>query len=148
MLSNPSNVAAFSVSVPSTLTKTFAWRRSDVMSTPVTVTSPVIRGSFAPPPSARKVATTARIASETRSARRVLRRCGRRERARYLFRPVALDHVADFDILEILDPDAALEARAHLAYVVLEVAQRANDAVVHLDPVANDPDAALPVDDP
>src|SRR5205085_1788949 len=98
-----------------------AWRRSAVTSTAVTVTKPTIRGSFAA--SVRKVATSARTASATRSARRVLRSGGRLECARYLFLAVALDHVADFDVVEILDADAALETFAHFLRVVLEPAE-------------------------
>ena len=55
---------------------------------------------------------------------------------------VALDDVADLDVVEVLDGDTALVALLHFADVVLEAAERADGAVVHLDAVANDPDAS------
>src|SRR5215212_4848434 len=77
------------------------------------------------------------------------RRRGRRvEGARDLLGAVALDQVADLDVVEVLDADAALEALADLAHVVLEAPQRRDRAVVHLRPVADYADAPLAVDDP
>src|SRR5687767_10195249 len=46
------------------------------------------------------------------------------------------DHVADLDVVVIRQADAALEARLHLADVVLEAAQRSDLAFVHDDVVA------------
>src|SRR6476646_5480858 len=97
-----------------TLTNTLACRRSRVTSTPVTVTRPTTRGSFTD--SARNVATSSRIASATRSGRRLPGGIARSrlwrgaERTRELFLAVALDHVADLDVVEVLDADTALEA--------------------------------------
>src|SRR6266850_240985 len=55
---------------------------------------------------------------------------------------IGLDEVADLDVVEILDADAALEALAHFAYVFFEPLERRERAVVHLDAVADDPHAA------
>src|ERR1041385_6295306 len=134
-----------------TLTKTFACRRSRVTSTPVTVTKLVMRGSFAS--SARKVATTSRMAAATRSPRRCSVAMagsggrGRRERARDLFGAIALDDVAHLDVVEVLDRDTALEAFAHLANVILEPLERRDGAVEHFDPFANDAHPTLSIDD-
>src|SRR4030095_409096 len=51
---------------------------------------------------------------------------------------VRLDDVAFLDVVEVLDPDTALEPLAHLADVVLEAAERADPAVVRNDAVADD----------
>src|ERR671933_2557178 len=73
---------------------------------------------------------------------------GRRgQRPGDLLRPVALDDVPNLDVVEVLDPDAALEALAHLADVVLEAAERRDGTVVHRDAVADDARAVLPRDD-
>src|ERR1051325_9418257 len=132
MLFNTSKVACFSLSLTSTLAYTRGWRRSGVTSAPVTVTKPTIRGSFAD--SVRKVATSTRTASATRSARRVLRRRASRrcQCASDLLLPVALEHVSDLEVVEVLDSNAALEAFAHFFDIVLEAAQRADVAVVNL----------------
>src|SRR5512146_1267010 len=149
-LARPSNVAARSVSEPITLTYTLAWRRSRVTSTPVTVTSPVMRGSLAS--SARNVATSSRMASATRSARRFSfamadsGRCRGLERPRYLFGAVALDHIADLDVVEVLHADTALEALADLPHVVLEPLERRDGAIENLDSVADDTHAPLAID--
>src|SRR5215211_1664115 len=150
-LANPSNVVARSASDPITLTNTLACRRSCVTSAPVTVTSPVMRGSFTS--SARKVATSWRMAAATRSARRWsvatpgsgLR--GGRERARHLFGAIALDDIADFDVVEVLDGDTTLEPFAHFAHVVLEPLERRDGPVEYLDTIANHANATLAVDD-
>src|SRR5688500_791963 len=107
-----------------------------------------MRGSFAE--SVRKVATSTRIASATRSARRVLRRRARRRSqcASHLLLPVALEHIADFDVVEILHTDTALEALADFLHVVLEAAEGSDRAIVDLDAIANHADATLAVDDP
>src|SRR2546427_9654318 len=68
------------------------------------------------------------------------------QRARDLLDLVRLDDVADLDVVEVLDPDAALEALAHLADVVLEALERGERAVVHLHAVANHPDLRRPRD--
>ena len=41
----------------------------------------------------------------------------------------SLDHVAGLDVLEALQTDAAVEAVAHLADVILEAAQRSDAGV-------------------
>ena len=115
-LVSPSSVAARSAALPSTLTNTLACRRSRRdLRRPVTVTRPMMRGSLTP--SARNVATASRMASATRSGRRVswgMSRLasarGRRERAGDLLGAVRLDHVVDLQVVEVLDSDAALEA--------------------------------------
>src|SRR4051812_38071913 len=106
-----------------------------------------MRGSLAD--SVRKVATSTRIASATRSARRVLRRspCRRSQRSRDLLLPIALEDIADLDVVEILNTDTALEAFAHFLHVVLEATERRDSAVVDLDAVAHDANAASAVDD-
>src|SRR5476649_1318829 len=133
------------------LTNTFACARSRDISTAVTVTRPTTRGSFTPP--ARNAAISSRTASPTRSGRRVSRgmnnslaRRGRGERARDRFLAIALEQIADLDVVEVLDADAALEPVLHFLHVVLEAAERADDAVVHFGAVANHAHAALPVD--
>src|SRR5512143_1943953 len=109
-----------------------------------------MRGSLAS--SARNVATSSRMASATRSARRfsfaIADSACRRglERARDFLGAIALDDVADLDVVEVLDANAALEAFAHLAHVVLKALERGNRAVEHLHAVADDTDTALPVD--
>ena len=55
------------------------------------------------------------------------------ERPRDFFLAVALDHVADLDVVEVLDADAALVAFLHFLHVVLEAAQRRDGARVDLD---------------
>src|SRR5579862_7953969 len=47
-----------------------------------------------------------------------------------------LDHVADLDVVELFEADAALESRFHFADVVLEPAQRSDLAFVNDDVVA------------
>src|SRR5688500_1359185 len=47
-----------------------------------------------------------------------------------------LDRIADLDVVEVGQPDAALEARLHLAHVVLEAAQRCQLAFPDDDVVA------------
>src|SRR6185437_5573613 len=151
-LSSPSNVAARAESLPITLTNTVACRRSRVTSAPVTVTSPATRGSLTSV--ARKVATSSRIASATRSGRRFslaicgLRRGdGRLEGSRELLGAVALDDVADLEVVEVLHADATLESFPHFASVVLEPLERRERTVEHLDAVPDDAHATLAVDD-
>src|SRR5690349_23025646 len=64
------------------------------------------------------------------------------ERPRDLLDAIRLDQVAHFDVVEVLDSHAALEALADLAHVVLEALQRRQRPVVHLDAVADHADAA------
>src|SRR5688572_24973055 len=106
-----------------------------------------MRGSFAD--SVRKVATSTRIASATRSARRVLRRCPRcrSQRAGNLLLPVAFEHVANLDVVEILHANSALEALADFLDVILEATQRSDRPVVDLDAVPHHANATLAVDD-
>src|SRR2546422_1250911 len=61
------------------------------------------------------------------------------ERARHLFDAVGLDQVADLHVVEVLNADAALEALANLAHVVLEALERPDRPFVHLDAVADHP---------
>src|SRR5687767_10367507 len=72
-------------------------------------------------------------------------RCRRRERARHLLLAITLDDVADLDVVEVLDADAALESFAHFLDVVLEPPERPDVAVVDLDSIANHACSALPV---
>src|SRR5262245_21688996 len=74
------------------------------------------------------------------------RRRRRVERARHFFRAVALDDVADLDVVEVLDADTALESFADFARVVLEAFERRDRAVEHFDAVANEANASLTVD--
>src|SRR5208337_3579284 len=55
--------------------------------------------------------------------------------ARHFHCPVRLDHVAGFDVLELLETDAALGTGLDLADVVLEVLQRGKTAFPHHDVV-------------
>src|SRR5687767_14934610 len=59
---------------------------------------------------------------------------------------VRLDDVTFLQVVEVLDPDAALEALRDLSNVVLEAAERPDPAVVRDDAVANDPGATVPHD--
>src|SRR6184192_766497 len=59
------------------------------------------------------------------------------QRARDFLDLVRLDQVADLDVVEALDPDAALEALPDLAHVVLEALEGADAAFVHLHAVAD-----------
>src|SRR5687767_2244219 len=106
-----------------------------------------MRGSFAE--SVRNVATSTRIASATRSDLRVLRRRARRRRqgARNLLLPVALEHIPNLQIFEVLDANTALESFADFLHVVLEPAQRRDVAVVDLDGIAYHADSTLAIDD-
>src|SRR5438094_4284441 len=72
---------------------------------------------------------------------------GRLEGARHLLRTVALDHVADLDVIEVLDADSALEALAYFAHVFLESPKRRYRAVIDLDSIADHANAPLTVDD-
>src|SRR5215210_7371446 len=60
---------------------------------------------------------------------------------------VALDLVAVLDVVEVLQPDAALEALAHLGDVVLEAAKAADAALPGDDAVADEPRARVAADD-
>src|SRR5437763_7532482 len=70
----------------------------------------------------------------------------RHEGARDFLDPIGLDQVAHLDVVEVLDPDPALEPLADLAHVVLEALERGDGALVHLDPVADDAHARGPRD--
>src|SRR6185436_20008840 len=59
---------------------------------------------------------------------------------------VRLDDVAFLDVVEVRDPDTALEPLTHLADVVLEAAERADPAGVRNDAVADDPGTRVPDD--
>src|SRR5260221_6993218 len=73
-----------------------------------------------------------------------LRRAPRIERARDFVDAVRLDQIADLHVVEVLDADAALEALAYLAHVVLEALERRERAVVYLDAAADQPHARRP----
>src|SRR5512143_2665693 len=64
---------------------------------------------------------------------------GRAQATRHLLHLVGLDDVADLDVGEIVETDAALVAGLHLAGIVLEALQAAHLAVVHDDAVADEP---------
>src|SRR5690606_23958597 len=66
--------------------------------------------------------------------------------ARHRLDAEALDLVADLEVVEAGDVEAALEALAHLADVVLEALQAAELALVDLDAVAHHAHAATAVD--
>src|SRR5256714_10117653 len=68
------------------------------------------------------------------------------ERAGDLLDAIRFDQVADLDVVEVLDADAALEALPHLAHVVLEALEGGDRPLVHLDAVADDADAGRPRD--
>src|SRR5438445_4469617 len=57
------------------------------------------------------------------------------ERAGDLLDAIRFDQVADLDVVEVLDADAALEALPHLAHVVLEALEGRDGALVHLHAV-------------
>src|SRR5688572_18584128 len=60
---------------------------------------------------------------------------------------VAFDDVPDFDVLELLDADAALEALANLGNIVLEVPERGDLALVNDTVVAQQADIGRSRDD-
>src|SRR3954469_3209908 len=70
---SPASVRSRLRSVPSTLTKTVAWRRSVEVSTPVTVTKPT-RGSFNSPTASEITSRTASFTRRMRSLMHVLKR--------------------------------------------------------------------------
>src|SRR5438876_873049 len=70
------------------------------------------------------------------------------ERAGDLLDAIRFDQVADLDVVEVLDADAALEALPHLAHVVLEALEGGDRALVHLHAVADHPHPRRPGDDP
>src|SRR4051812_20176466 len=70
------------------------------------------------------------------------------ERPRHFFGAVVLDAVADLDVVEVLDADAALEAFADLAHVVLEATQRVDRPLEDLDPVADDANPCVAANEP
>src|SRR5687767_3153367 len=109
-------------SSPSTLTWTFAVRRSDVISTPVTVAN-AMRGSRS---SSLMIMPSSRCNNAlTRSARLY----AMARLPRLWLDGVRLDDVADLDVVRV-ERDAALETRGDLAHVVLHTAQRLDVSVV------------------
>src|SRR5215472_5948364 len=84
----------------------------------------------------------------SRAPGRASRRGARVQRAGHFLDAIRLDQVADFDVVEILDSDAALETFPHLAGIILEPLERCQRPVIHLDAIADDPDARGPRDDP
>ena len=130
--------------VPMMLTNTFAWRRSRVTSTPVTVTKPrradpsrlreercdLARGSLQRRGRAAGSPAMCRVSYDAWSASV--------ERARHFLGAVALDDVADLDVVEVLDADTALVAFLTSFTSSLKRRSDAMRAVVHLDAVAND----------
>src|SRR5262249_55228817 len=104
-VSSPSSVRACTSSLPSTLTNTFAWCRSGLVATPVTVTKP-IRGSLSVGTASDR---TCRIDSFTRRMRSVI------EAHQFSLRPhelpflpgeVALSAVEELDELGVPSGDA------------------------------------------
>src|SRR3982751_3210997 len=83
----------------------------------------------------------------TCSSRRRRSAGGRLEGARDLLGAIALDDVADLEVVEVLDADAALESFAHLAHVFLEATERRDGAVVDLHAITDDARTTLAVDD-
>src|SRR5262245_49109627 len=67
----------------------------------------------------------------------------RLQRAGHFLDPVDLQDVADLDVVEVGDPDPALEAARHLANVVLEPPQGPDRAVVDHHLVADDADLGV-----
>src|SRR5687767_7427441 len=107
---------------PRTLTWTFAVRRSEVISTPVTVAK-AMRGSRS---SSLMIMPSSRCRSAlTRSARLY----AMARLPRLWLDGVRLDDVADLDVVRV-ERDAALEPRGDLAHVVLHAAQRLDVPVV------------------
>src|SRR5690606_33590534 len=98
----PSRVASRSRSSPSTLTKTFAERKSGLVSTEVTVTKPM-RGSL------RSLLTAALTTSRSTSLMRRMRAPAiLLQRLLDLFRLEELEHVALLDVTVAVEDDAAL----------------------------------------
>ena len=134
-----------------TLTQTFAWRRSGVVSTLVIVTNP-IRGS------ATSRATIAviswRSSSSTRSVRWLIgtphgaQRAARQPATARLtvWDGEAFDDVALFEVVVVGEADAALVVGGDLADVVAEAAQRLD--LVGRDDLAAAPDPRAAADDP
>src|SRR5689334_2106937 len=87
--------------------------------------------------------TVHRAVSHLRSARRL-----RLQRAGDFLGAVALDDVADFDVVEVLDGDTAFVPLLHFANVVLEAAKRSDGTVVHFHAVAHDANTRLTSDRP
>src|SRR5919106_6342566 len=68
--------------------------------------------------------------------------------AGYLLRLEGLDQVALLDVLEALEPDAALESRLHLAHVVFEAPQGRDGRLVHDRAVSHEPRLRIATDRP
>src|SRR5690606_35864382 len=64
------------------------------------------------------------------------------QRTSDLLHAVALDDVADLDVVEVGDVQTAFEALPDLSDIVLEPLEAAQLALVHLDPVPDDAHAA------
>src|SRR5205085_10264393 len=119
---------------PMTLTRTFAWRRSGCVSTPVIVANP-IRGSSTS--FARIAPISWRKSSSIRSVRAVIGQLrssaastSAREDPADGLRREALDDVAFLEVVVPREPDAALVVALDLPDVVAEPAER-------LDPVGD-----------
>src|SRR6185295_9934221 len=130
------------------VTKIFACERSPDTSTAVIVTRPT-RGSLTW--SRRSSASSRWICSPTRCAR-----CEcfftsvadeeELQRPRHFDDLVDLELVALFDVVEVLERQAALEAALHFAHVVLEALQRVELTVVDHDAVAQKAHARAALD--
>src|SRR5688572_8318108 len=72
---------------------------------------------------------------------------GLHERPRHFFLAEAFDHVADLDVVEVLDADTTLVSLLHFFHVVLEAAQGGDGTGVDLDAIADHADASLTSDD-
>src|SRR5262245_34562603 len=68
-------------------------------------------------------------------------------RTRDLALLVRLDHVALLEVLVVLEPDAALEALAHLTHVLLEAAKRCDRALPDDRALTKEPDLRPARDD-
>src|SRR5919198_4361087 len=98
--------------------------------------------------SATRPFTTERLSfSEVASGRRRSRRSSATNKGlpRDLHHLVGLDDVTLLDVLEVLQPDAALIAGRHRAHVLLEAAQGVDAAVVDDHAVAHQPGPAATV---
>src|SRR5581483_3408869 len=65
----------------------------------------------------------------------------RSEFSRDLVEGIGLDDVPGFEIVEVLDADAALVPLLGLPHIILEPTQRAQFALIHGYVVSHDPDA-------
>ena len=67
------------------------------------------------------------------------------ESPRKLLNGVALDDVADLEVVEVQNTDSTLEALTDFLDVILEALERGNRTVIDHDSLANNPTVSLPV---